>query len=79
MQILSSENYFGKYGRVKKVMISQKGGLLKRSDRKVTHSAYFTYENEIDSSLALIVRIHQFLEYVRIQIWGELLEILLRL
>ena len=54
-QILSSREYFGKYGTVLKVVINKNGSTNRRYVRDISYAAHITYEDEVAAALAVIV------------------------
>lgn len=57
IKILSSDDYFGKYGKVLKIAINKKPNIDKKNSRLPTYSAVVTYDNEVSASLAVIVNL----------------------
>ena len=49
--ILKSSEYFGQYGKIIKIVISQKKD---PENKRKTYSAYITYSNKIEASLAIL-------------------------
>lgn len=57
---LVGKDFFGKYGKVSKVVINKRGNSNRKHYRDVSYAAHITYEDEISASLAVIVLWHLF-------------------
>lgn len=49
------KDFFGKYGKVTKVVINKRGSTNRKHYHDISYAAHITYEDEISASLAVIV------------------------
>lgn len=54
-QELIKEEYFGQYGKILKVVVNKDKPFNPRGSNGPTYSAYVTYSNEKEASLAILV------------------------
>lgn len=55
-EILAREEYFGQYGKIQKIVVNKDKPFTPRGQVGPTYSAYITYSNEKEASLAILVR-----------------------
>ena len=54
-QTLVGKDFFGKYGKVSKVVINKRGSSNRKHYRDISYAAHITYEDEVSASLAVVV------------------------
>jgi hypothetical protein len=53
--LLETKSYFGKFGKVIKIVINKQTTSNQKQYKNPSHSAYITYENDVSAALAVIV------------------------
>lgn len=52
--ILTQKQFFGQYGRVRKVVINKEKPFVDQNNLQVTYSAFITYQSFIEAALAIL-------------------------
>lgn len=53
-EVLSQKQFFGQYGRVRKIVINKEKPFVDQLNSQVTYSAYITYQSFIEAALAIL-------------------------